>query len=47
MSVLPNFRLLDPSRPEVANLIATVVQAYHAVRQSILGAHPQEPTGEE
>ena len=42
----PNFALLDVSRPEVARLIAAMVQAREAVyRRS--WSHPQEPTGEE
>jgi hypothetical protein len=42
----PNFALLDISRPEVARLIAAMVQARDAVgRRS--WSHPQEPTGEE
>ena len=41
----PNFALLDMSHPEVASLVAAMVQARDAVdRRS--WAHPQEPTGE-
>src|SRR5215468_10355705 len=41
----PNFALLDMSQPEVASLVAAMVQARDAVdRRS--WAHPQEPTGE-
>jgi hypothetical protein len=41
----PNFTLLDVSRPEVASLVAAMVQARDAVgRRS--WSHPQEPTGE-
>jgi hypothetical protein len=42
----PNFALLDMSHPEVAGLVAAMVQARDAVgRRS--WSHPQEPTGEE
>jgi hypothetical protein len=41
----PNFALLDISRPEVARLIAAMVQARDAV-ESRSWSHPQEPTGE-
>jgi hypothetical protein len=42
----PNFALLDANRPEVARLIAAMVQAHDAVgRRS--WPHPQEPIGEE
>jgi hypothetical protein len=40
----PNFALLDANRPEVARLIAAMVQARDAVGR---WSHPQEPTGEE
>ena len=41
----PNFTLLDMSRPEVATVVAAMVQARDAVgRRS--WSHPQEPTGE-
>jgi hypothetical protein len=41
-----NFRMLDMSRPDVARLLAAMVQARDAVgRRS--WSHPQEPTGEE
>jgi hypothetical protein len=44
-AVMPNFRLLDMSRPEMATLVAAMVQARHAVgRRS--WSHPQEPTSE-
>jgi hypothetical protein len=42
----PNFALLDVSQPEVARLIAAMVQARDAVEQRTW-SHPQEPTGEE
>jgi len=43
---LPNFVLLDATLPDVARLVAAMVQAREAVdRRS--WAHPQEPTGEE
>jgi hypothetical protein len=37
----PNFALLDANRPEVARLIAAMVQARDAVGR---WSHPQEPT---
>jgi hypothetical protein len=41
-----NFRMLDMSRPDVARLLAAMVQARDAIgRRS--WSHPQEPTGEE
>ena len=43
---MPNFTALDMSLPEVAILVAAMVQARDAVgRRS--WSHPQEPTGEE
>jgi hypothetical protein len=42
----PNFTFLDPSRPEVARLVAAMVQAHDAVGRRTW-SHPQEPTGEE
>ena len=42
----PNFALLDVSRPEVARLIAAMVQARDAVEHRSW-SHPQQPTGEE
>jgi hypothetical protein len=42
----PNFALLDVSRPEVARLIAAMVQARDAVKRRSW-SHPREPTGEE
>src|SRR5947207_13294005 len=42
----PNFALLDVSRPEVARLIAAMVQARDAVEHRSW-SHPQEPTGED
>src|SRR5215469_14144233 len=42
---MPNFTALDMSLPEVATLVAAMVQAREAVvRRS--WSHPQEPTGE-
>jgi hypothetical protein len=41
----PNFALLDVSQPEVARLIAAMVQARDAVERRSW-SHPQEPTGE-
>jgi hypothetical protein len=43
---MPAFALLDASRPEVARLIAAMVQARDAVEHRSW-SHPQEPTGEE
>jgi hypothetical protein len=42
----PNFTFLDPSRPEVARLVAAMVQAHDVVGRR-MWSHPQEPTGEE
>jgi hypothetical protein len=42
----PNFALLDISRPEVARLIAAMVQARDAVKHRTW-SHPQEPTSDE
>jgi len=44
--VSPNFALLDMSHPEVASLVAAMLQARDAVERRSW-AHPQEPTGEE
>jgi hypothetical protein len=41
-----NFALLDANRPEVARLIAAMVQARAAVEHRSW-SHPQEPSGEE
>jgi hypothetical protein len=41
-----NFRMLDMSRPDVARLLAAMVQARDAVGHRSW-SHPQEPTGEE
>jgi hypothetical protein len=41
-----NFALLDANRPEVARLIAAMVQARDAVEHRSW-SHPQEPSGEE
>ena len=42
----PNFVLLDTALPDVARLVAAMVQAREAIdRRS--WSHPQEPTGEE
>ena len=41
-----NFALLDVSLPDVARLVAAIVQARDAVERRSW-AHPQEPTGEE
>ena len=40
-----NFALLDVSLPDVARLVAAIVQARDAVERRSW-AHPQEPTGE-
>jgi hypothetical protein len=42
----PNFLLLAATRPEVAMLMAAMVQARDAVERRSW-SHPQEPTGEE
>jgi len=42
----PNFALLDISRPEIARLIAAMVQARDAVEHRSW-SHPQEPVTEE
>ena len=41
-----NFALLDMSRPEVATLVAAMLQARYAVERRSW-SHPQEPTNEE
>ena len=46
MTTSPNFTLLDVSRPEIAGLLAAMLQAREAVRRRSW-SHPQEPTGEE
>ena len=43
---MPNFSLLDLSRPEIASLLAAMLQARAAVERRSWW-HPQEPTGEE
>src|SRR5262249_49392198 len=42
----PNFTFLDASRPEVARLVAAMVQARDAVERRSW-SHPQEPTSED
>ena len=42
----PNFALLDAALPNVARLVAAMVQARDAVERRSW-SHPQEPTGEE
>jgi hypothetical protein len=42
----PNFALLNICRPDVARLVAAMVQARDAVEHRTW-SHPQEPTGEE
>jgi hypothetical protein len=42
---MPNFTALDMSLPEVATLVAAMVQAHDAVSRRSW-SHPQEPTGE-
>jgi hypothetical protein len=44
--VTPNFALLEMSHPEVASLVAAMLQTRDAVERRSW-AHPQEPTGEE
>jgi hypothetical protein len=46
VTVTPNFALLEMSHPEVASLVAAMLQARDAVERRSW-AHPQEPTGEE
>jgi hypothetical protein len=46
VTVTPNFALLEMSHPEVASLVAAMLQACDAVERRSW-AHPQEPTGEE
>jgi len=43
---MPNFTALDMSLPEVATLVAAMLQARDAVSRRSW-SHPQEPTGEE
>jgi len=43
---MPNFVLLDATLPDVARLLAAMVQARDAVEHRSW-SHPQEPTGEE
>ena len=43
---MPNFTLLDLSRPELADLLAAMLQARAAVERRSW-SHPQEPTGED
>jgi hypothetical protein len=43
---MPNFTLLDLSRPEIAGLLAAMLQACSAVQRRSW-SQPQEPTGEE
>src|SRR5215475_1870848 len=45
-TVTPNFALLEMSHPEIASLVAAMLQARDAVERRSW-AHPQEPTGEE
>jgi hypothetical protein len=45
VTVTPNFALLEMSHPEVASLVAAMVQARDAVEHRSW-SHPQEPTGE-
>jgi hypothetical protein len=45
-TVTPNFALLKMSHPEVASLVAAMLQARDAVERRSW-AHPQEPMGEE
>src|SRR6478672_10472823 len=46
VTVTPNFALLEMSHPEIASLVAAMLQARDAVERGSW-AHPQEPTGEE
>jgi hypothetical protein len=42
---MPNFVLLDPSRPDIAHLLVAMLQAREAVDPRSC-SHPQESTGE-
>jgi hypothetical protein len=42
----PNFVLLDATLPDVARLLAAMLQARGAIERRSW-SHPQEPTGEE
>jgi hypothetical protein len=44
--VVPNFVLLDATVPDVARLIAAMLQARDVVGRRT-GSHPQEPTSED
>jgi hypothetical protein len=44
--IAPNFALLDTGRPEVARLVAAMLQARDAVERRSW-SHPQEPTSED
>jgi hypothetical protein len=46
MSPSPNFTVLDASHPEIASLLAAMLQARQAVERRSW-SHPQEPAGEE
>jgi hypothetical protein len=46
VTVTPNFALLEMNHPEVASLVAAMLQARDAVERRSW-SHPQEPTGEE
>jgi hypothetical protein len=45
VTVTPNFALLEMNHPEVASLVAAMLQARDAVERRSW-SHPQEPTGE-
>src|SRR5215468_1183530 len=46
VTMTPNFALLEMNHPEVASLVAAMLQARDAVERRSW-SHPQEPTGEE
>jgi len=46
VTVTPNFALLEMSHPDIASLVAAMLQARDAVERRSW-AHPQEPPGEE
>jgi hypothetical protein len=46
VTVTPNFALLEMNHPEVASLVAAMLQARDAVERRSW-SHPQEPTSDE
>ena len=43
---MPNFVLLDSTRPDIGRLLTAMLQAREAVERRSL-SHPQEPTSED